>query len=60
MSAHRLFIAINFPQREYTWILMAAANVESNDAGLFDRSIAQLAKDRLRSIGILRGEPEPD
>ncbi len=40
MGVHRILIAINFPQGEYIRLFLAAAHLESDNSGFFDRRVA--------------------
>jgi hypothetical protein len=60
VSVQRILVAINFPQGKCIRPFLAAADLEANNSGFFNGSIAQLAKDRFRLVGIFQRERKHD
>ncbi len=53
-------ITVNFPQGEDIGLFLATPDLEPDDPGFLYRGVAQLAKHRLRFVGILGSEREHD
>src|SRR6185369_8192700 len=50
------FVSIHFPKGEYVRVFGTPRNIEPDDAGFFDRGLAQLSKQGLGFVRVLRSK----